>query len=37
MEPINLTVENDDSNCYTFDMRRLDINKMIHKDHVGTM
>jgi len=37
MEPINFTVGNDDSNCYTFDMRKLDIIKMIHKDHIGAV
>ena len=37
MEPINFTVGNDDSNCYTFDMRKLDIAKMIHKDHIGAV
>ena len=26
-EPINFTVGNDDGNCYTFDMRKLDIVK----------
>ena len=34
-EPINFTVGNDDSNCYSFDMRKLDKIKMIHKDHIG--
>jgi WD repeat and SOF domain-containing protein 1 len=33
-EPFNFTVGNEDSNCYTFDMRRLEKIKMIHKDHI---
>ena len=34
MEPLNFTVANDDSNLYTFDMRRLDQSRLVHKDHV---
>lgn len=37
MEPINFTVGNDDANCYTFDMRKLEIAKNIHKDHIRAM
>ena len=33
-EPINFTVGSDDSNCYTFDMRKVDRAKLIHKDHI---
>lgn len=33
-EPFNFTLGNEDSNCYTFDMRNLDVIKMIHKDHI---
>jgi len=33
-EPFNFTVGNEDSNCYTFDLRKLDSIKMIHKDHI---
>ena len=33
-EPFNFTVGNEDSNCYTFDMRNLDKIRMIHKDHI---
>lgn len=33
-EPYTFTVGNEDSNCYTFDMRKLDKIKMIHKDHI---
>lgn len=36
-EPINFTVGNDDGNCYSFDMRKLDKIKMIHKDHIGSV
>ena len=37
MEPINFTVGNDDANCYSFDMRKLEIVKNIHKDHIKSM
>ena len=37
VEPINFTVGNDDGNCYTFDMRKLEIAKNIHKDHIRAM
>ena len=33
-EPFNFTVGNEDSNCYTFDMRKLEKIRMIHKDHI---
>lgn len=33
-EPFTFTVGNEDSNCYTFDTRRLDKVKTIHKDHI---
>ncbi|MCQ2817263.1 MAG: hypothetical protein MJ252_08365 [archaeon] len=33
-EPFNFTLGNEDSNCYTFDMRKLDKVRMIHKDHI---
>jgi len=33
-EPMNIVVGNENSNCYTFDMRKLDAPKMIHKDHL---
>jgi DDB1- and CUL4-associated factor 13 len=36
-EPINFVVGNEDANCYTFDMRKLDEAKMIHKDHVNAV
>jgi WD repeat and SOF domain-containing protein 1 len=37
LEPINFTIGSDDSNCYTFDLRRMDKAKTIHKDHVGAV
>lgn len=37
MEPFNFIVGNEDSNVYTFDMRKMDKAKMIHKDHIGAV
>lgn len=34
MEPLNFTLANEDSNLYSFDMRRFDQSRIIHKDHV---
>ena len=34
MEPFNFTIGNDDTNCYSFDMRKLENIKLIHKDHI---
>ena len=34
IEPINITLGNDDSNCYTFDIRKMEQAKMIYKDHI---
>jgi len=34
MEAFNFTLANEDSNLYTFDMRRLDRPLNVHKDHV---
>jgi len=31
---MNLVIGNENSNCYTFVMRKLDEPKMIHKDHL---
>ena len=33
-EPMNIVIGNENSNCYTFDMRKLDEPKMFHKDHL---
>ncbi|KAJ3681292.1 hypothetical protein LUZ60_015781 [Juncus effusus] len=37
MEPINFTVANEDCNCYTFDARKLDEARVVHKDHVSAV
>ncbi|GMI38484.1 hypothetical protein TeGR_g9684 [Tetraparma gracilis] len=37
MEPMNFVVGNEDHNCYSFDMRKLDRPTMIHKGHVGAV
>eukprot|EP00047_Mylnosiga_fluctuans_P017567 m.62636 g.62636 ORF g.62636 m.62636 type:complete len:444 (-) comp7147_c0_seq2:261-1592(-) len=37
MEAFNFTVANEDSNLYTFDMRRLDRALNVHKDHVSAV
>lgn len=37
IEPINFTVGNDDSNSYSFDMRKMDKARTIHKDHIGAV
>ena len=31
---MNIVIGNENSNCYTFDMRKLDQPKMVHKDHL---
>jgi WD repeat and SOF domain-containing protein 1 len=36
-EPFNYTVACEDSNAYTFDMRKLDVALMVHRDHVGAV
>ncbi|GAB5367349.1 hypothetical protein AAMO2058_001222700 [Amorphochlora amoebiformis] len=37
MEAFNFTTGNEDHNCYTFDMRKMDRALNIHKDHVGAI
>lgn len=37
IEPINFTVGSDDTNCYSFDMRKMDKAKVIHKDHISAV
>jgi len=37
MEAFNFTVANDDSNCYSFDMRKLSRAIGVHKDHTGSV
>ena len=34
---MNFACANEDHNCYTFDMRRMDKARVIHKDHVGAV
>jgi len=36
-EAFNFTVANEDHNCYTFDMRKLDKALCVHKDHVSAV
>ena len=33
-EPFIFATANEDHNCYTFDMRKIDQAVLIHKDHV---
>uniref|UniRef100_A0A0D9WRR7 Sof1-like protein domain-containing protein n=1 Tax=Leersia perrieri TaxID=77586 RepID=A0A0D9WRR7_9ORYZ len=33
-EPMNFTAANEDTNCYSFDARKLDEAKVVHKGHV---
>lgn len=35
MEPTNFVVANEDHNCYSFDMRKMDAPTNIHRGHVG--
>ncbi|XP_063902522.1 DDB1- and CUL4-associated factor 13-like [Zophobas morio] len=37
IEAFNFTAANEDSNCYTFDMRRLESALNVHKDHVSAV
>lgn len=37
MEAFNFTAANEDNNCYTFDMRRLDKALNVHTDHVSAV
>lgn len=37
IEPMNFAVGCEDSNCYTFDMRKMDAAKTIHRDHIGAV
>ncbi|RLN24344.1 DDB1- and CUL4-associated factor 13 [Panicum miliaceum] len=36
-EPMNFTAANEDTNCYSFDARRLDEAKIVHKGHVSAV
>lgn len=37
IEPLNVTIGNDDSNCYTFDVRKFEQPRLIHKDHISAV
>ncbi|XP_059663197.1 uncharacterized protein LOC132308916 isoform X1 [Cornus florida] len=37
MEPMNFTSANEDCNCYSYDARKLDEAKCVHKDHVSAV
>ncbi|KAI9095156.1 WD40-repeat-containing domain protein [Phlyctochytrium arcticum] len=37
MEAFNFTTANEDHNCYTYDMRKLDSALNVHKDHVSAV
>ncbi|URE38896.1 Sof1-like domain [Musa troglodytarum] len=37
MEPMNFTAANEDCSCYSYDTRKLDEAKVVHKDHVSAV
>ncbi|KAI4363849.1 hypothetical protein MLD38_020015 [Melastoma candidum] len=37
MEPMNFTAANEDCNCYSYDARKLQEAKCVHKDHVSAI
>ncbi|KAG5545239.1 hypothetical protein RHGRI_017639 [Rhododendron griersonianum] len=37
MEPMNFTAANEDCSCYSYDARKLDEAKCVHKDHVSAV
>ncbi|KAI3934394.1 hypothetical protein MKW92_053177 [Papaver armeniacum] len=37
MEPMNFTAANEDCNCYSYDARKLEEAKNVHKDHVSAV
>lgn len=37
MEAFNFTLANEDHNLYTFDMRKLDVARSVHMDHVSAV
>ncbi|KAI4333925.1 hypothetical protein L6164_018675 [Bauhinia variegata] len=37
MEPLNFTAANEDGNCYSYDSRKLDEAKCVHRDHVSAV
>uniref|UniRef100_A0A0D9UYU6 DDB1- and CUL4-associated factor 13 n=1 Tax=Leersia perrieri TaxID=77586 RepID=A0A0D9UYU6_9ORYZ len=36
-EPMNFTAANEDTNCYSFDARKMDEAKVVHKGHVSAV
>ncbi|XP_031499308.1 uncharacterized protein LOC116263710 [Nymphaea colorata] len=36
-EPMNFTAANEDCNCYSYDMRKLEEAKCVHQDHVSAV
>lgn len=36
-EPMNFTAANEDCNCYSYDMRRMNISTCVHQDHVSAV
>ncbi|GFS34802.1 WD repeat and SOF domain-containing protein 1 [Actinidia rufa] len=37
MEPMNFTAANEDCSCYSYDARKLDEARCVHKDHVSAV
>ncbi|XP_073028273.1 uncharacterized protein [Primulina eburnea] len=37
MEPMNFTAANEDSNCYSYDARKLNEARCVHKDHTSAI
>ncbi|XP_008800979.1 DDB1- and CUL4-associated factor 13 [Phoenix dactylifera] len=37
MEPMNFTAANEDCNCYSYDARKLNEAKVVHRDHVSAV
>ncbi|KAL6553992.1 hypothetical protein OROMI_019665 [Orobanche minor] len=37
IEPMNFTAANEDSNCYSYDARKLGESRCVHKDHVSAV
>uniref|UniRef100_A0A0D6R4A4 DDB1- and CUL4-associated factor 13 n=1 Tax=Araucaria cunninghamii TaxID=56994 RepID=A0A0D6R4A4_ARACU len=36
-EPMNFTAANEDCNCYSYDMRRMNISTCVHQDHISSV
>lgn len=37
IEPLNVTIGNDDANAYTYDIRKMNQPSLIHKDHISAI